>query len=121
MMQKTSLGLDERVERVLTYSLFWISGLFFFLLEKNPNVRRHAIQSMVTFGALSIIIFGVGMLDNMLAWIPLLNLITTFGLGLLQRMLWFVWFILWIWLMVMAFTRTNYRLPIVNAILRALF
>lgn len=115
MMHKmTTLGMSERLERVLAYAFLWVSGLVLFVLEKNRAVRRHALQSMVTFGTLSLLIVGVSMLRAMLAWIPVLGWLTSFGLGLLLYILWWTMFLLWIWLMVMAWFRPNYRLPIVS-------
>ncbi|HLG78716.1 MAG TPA: hypothetical protein VKX46_20050, partial [Ktedonobacteraceae bacterium] len=84
----TTLGMSERLERVLAYAFLWVSGLVLFVLERNRAVRRHALQSMVTFGALSLLIVGVSMLRAMLAWIPVLGWLTSFGLGLLLYILW---------------------------------
>ena len=43
----TSLGMNERLERVLAYPLGWVTGLILFVLErKNRNVQWHAKQSM---------------------------------------------------------------------------
>ncbi|GAC1358760.1 MAG: DUF4870 domain-containing protein [Ktedonobacteraceae bacterium] len=117
----TTLGMDERIERVLAYSLFWVSGLVFFLTEKNRYVRWHALQSMVTFSALSLLMLGVGILNSALSWIPILGLFTSFGLGLLLRILGWMWFLLWIWLMVMAWVRPDYRLPYVSEWVRKRF
>ena len=115
MMQRvTTLGLDERLESVLAYAFGWISGLVLFLLEKNRRVRWHAMQSMVTFGTLSLLMFGVNFLKGMLSWIPLLGLLTNFGLGLLWNVLWWTTLFLWIWLMAMAWVQPNYRLPFIS-------
>ena len=114
MNRMTTLGLDERLERVLAYAFGWVSGLILFFLEKNRSVRWHAAQSMVTFGTLSLLMFGVSVLRNFLAWIPLLGWLTTAGLGLLLNALWWVTVILWIWLMIMAWVRPDYRLPIIG-------
>lgn len=114
MNRMTSLGMNERLERVLAYAFGWVSGLILFFLEKNRNVRWHAAQSMVTFGILSILMFLVSLLKGFLAWIPLLGWLTSAGLGLLLSALWWVTVILWVWLMVMAFVREDYRLPIVS-------
>ena len=118
MNRMTTLGLDERFERVLAYAFGWVSGLILFFLEKNRNVRWHAAQSMVTFGTLSLLIFAVGMLRNFLAWIPLLGWLTSAGLGLLLSALWWVMVILWVWLMIMAWVRPDYRLPFVSDFVR---
>ena len=114
MNRMTSLGMNERLERVLAYAFGWVSGLILFFLEKNRNVRWHAAQSMVTFGTLSVLMFLVSLLKGFLAWIPLLGWLTSAGLGLLLSALWWVTVILWVWLMVMAFVREDYRLPIVS-------
>ena len=114
MNRMTTLGMDERLERVLAYAFGWFSGIILFFLEKNRNVRWHAAQSMVTFGTLSIIIFVVSLLKGFLAWIPILGWLTSAALGLLISALWWVTVILWVWLMIMAFVQEDYRLPIVG-------
>jgi len=114
MKTMTTLGLDERLERVLAYALGWISGLILFFAEKNRIVRWHAVQSMLTFGLLSLLMFGVGVLKGFLHMIPLLNLLTDAGLGLLLNVLWWVTIGLWVWLMVMALFRPDCRLPFIG-------
>lgn len=114
MQDMTTLGMSERLERVLAYAFGWLSGIILFVVEKNRNVRWHAAQSIVTFGSLSLISFGVWMLQGMLHWIPLLGLLTDFGLGLLLSALWWLTAILWVWLLVMAWMRPDYRLPFVS-------
>jgi uncharacterized membrane protein len=118
MNRMTSLGMDERLERVLAYSLGWLSGLILFFLEKNRNVRWHAVQSMVTFGSLSILMFAISLLRGFLAWIPLLGWLTSAGLGLLLSALWWVTIILWVWLIIMAFVKEDYHLPFVSEFVR---
>ncbi|QBD79542.1 hypothetical protein EPA93_27615 [Ktedonosporobacter rubrisoli] len=114
MMKMTTLGMDERLERVLAYAFWWVSGLGLFLVEKNRNVRWHAVQSMVTFGGLCLLMFAATMLKAMLGWIPLLHILTDFGLGLLLNVLMWASLLLWIWLMVMAWLRPDYRLPFIS-------
>jgi uncharacterized membrane protein len=120
MHRMTTLGLDERLERALAYSLGWLSGILLFVFEKNRNVRWHAAQSIIVFGSLSVVIAGVSILKAMLAWVPLLSLLTNFGLGLLLSALWWVSILLWIWLMVMAWLHPDYRLPFVSRWIRYL-
>src|SRR5579883_3397533 len=115
MMHKmTTLGLDERLERVLAYALLWVSGLVLLVFEKNQTVRWHAKQSVLTFGILTLLLIGVAFLQEVLGWIPLLGLLTNFGLVLLSHILRWTIFILWIWLMVMAWMRPDYRLPFIS-------
>jgi uncharacterized membrane protein len=118
MDRMTTLGLNERLERVLAYAFFWLSGIILFFLEKNRNVRWHAVQSMVTFGTLSILMLAISILRSFLSFIPLLGLLTSAGLGLLLTVLWWVMIILWVWLMIMAFVKEDYRLPFVGNFVR---
>lgn len=121
MRRITTLGLDERIERVLAYSLFWVSGLVLLFTEKNKNVRWHAMQSVVTFGTLSLLFVGVSMLNGVLSWIPILGLFISFGLHLLLNILGWLWLLLWFWLMAMAWLHPDYRLPIVSKWARGIF
>jgi uncharacterized membrane protein len=114
MQKMTTLGLDERIERVLAYSLLWVSGVLLLLFEKNRTVRWHAMQSIITFGLLTILLIAVGALQAILGWIPILGLITGFGLALLSNILRWMMGLLWIWLMVMAWLKPDYRLPIIS-------
>lgn len=114
MYRVTTPGLSERFERVLAYLFFWVSGLVLFFIEKNRNVRFHAVQSVITFGTLSLVTFGVSVLKGILGWIPLLGLLTNAGLGLLLNVLWWVAVFLWLWLIAMAWMQPDYRLPFVS-------
>ena len=113
----TTLGLEERTERVLAYMFFWISGVFFLFFEKNRNVRWHALQSTIVFGALWLCMFAVSMVNFVLSHIPILGLITSFGLDLLFNILLWITILLWLWLMLMAVLRPNYRLPFFGIVL----
>ncbi len=110
----TTLGLSERLERVLAYMFFCFSGVVLFVFEKNRTVRWHAMQSMLTFGTLFVLMFVVSMFRGILGIIPLLSYLTNFGLGLLLSMLQVVTVMLWLWLMVMAMVRPDYRLPFIG-------
>ena len=77
---------------------WWISGLVFLLLEKdNKFVRFHAMQSIVTFGALTVVIF-------ILMFIPIIGWIISYLIGVLA-------FVLWIILMIKAAQGQKYKLP----------
>ncbi len=118
---QTSLGMDPRLERVLAYAFFWVSGIILFFMEKKDrSVRWHAAQSMVTFGLLFLLMFGVTMLSNFLSWIPILGGLTSLGLGLLLRALGWTIGILWVWLMINAWFKPDYRLPFIGNWIRFL-
>ena len=92
---KTITGLPENTEAALTYVLGWVTGLIFLLLEKeNKKIRFHAMQSIVTFGVLQVVIF-----------VPFIGWILSPLVGLLA-------FILWLILIVKAYQGEMLVLPI---------
>ena len=96
----TSLGIQERWERVLAYALLWVSGLILLFVEqRNQVVRRHAMQSVIIFGSLGIL----GLLAGWMSHIPVLGFI----FGIIGGLVGFVTFGLWILLMVLAYFNAN--------------
>ena len=56
---KSSTGLDENLAALLSYVATWVSGLVFFLIEKESRfVRFHAMQAIL-LGASAVIVFIV--------------------------------------------------------------
>jgi uncharacterized membrane protein len=99
----TVLGIDERLERVLCYALGWVTGVIFLLIEqRNAAVRRHAYQSVVVFGALTII-WVIWSILGALGAIPVLGFFFGIGLGLLGVILSLITFVAWLGLMFLAF------------------
>ncbi|WIG61546.1 MAG: hypothetical protein OJF49_004294 [Ktedonobacterales bacterium] len=99
----TSLGLDERLERVLCYVFGWVSGLFFLLFERrNENVRRHAMQSVVVFGGLSLVLLALGIFGGLFGHILIIGWIFSGGAALLGWLVKFAMVCLWILFMVLA-------------------
>src|SRR5678816_263991 len=48
VLGKSSTGLDENIAALLSYVFGWVSGLIFFLIEKDSRlVRFHAMQSLL--------------------------------------------------------------------------
>ena len=98
---KTSTGMNQNVAGLLCYLAGWITGLIFFLIEKeNRFVRFHAMQSIITFGGLTVLSIALGM-------IPFVNLVVLPILGILQLILWIV-------LMVKAYQGQLFKLPVIG-------
>ncbi len=98
-MAKSSTGLESNIAGVLCYVLFWVTGIVFFLLEKKDAfVRFHAMQSIVTFGGLTVINIVASML-------PVIGSILGPLIGLLSIALWVV-------LMVKAWQNEQFVLPV---------
>lgn len=92
-MAKSSTGMEENVAGLLCYVAGWITGLIFFLIEKDSKfVKFHAMQSIITFVAIII-----------LAWIPIINWVV----GILAL-------VLWILLMVKAYQGEKFKLPVIG-------
>ena len=95
--ETTSLGMRARTAGLLCYLFGWVSGLIFFLLEKeNRFVRFHAMQSILFFGILTI-------LGWVFSHLPFL--------GILGVAIGFVMFIGWIVMMVKAHRGEYYKIP----------
>jgi len=95
---KTSMGLEPNVAGLLCYVLGWVTGLIFFILEKeNKFVRFHAMQSIVTFGAITVA-------SIVLSFIPFIGWILGWLLSVLG-------FVLWIILMIKAYQGQRFKLP----------
>jgi uncharacterized membrane protein len=96
---KSSTGLDENVAAFLSYLLGFITGFVFYWQEKKSEfVRFHALQSIITFIPVWVILLILG-------WVPVLGAL----LKILAAML-------WVLLMVRAYSGETYRVPFIGAI-----
>ena len=97
---KTSLGIEANIAGLLSYLGGFVTGIIFFVLEKkNRFVRFHALQSMLTFGALAVFQVAVGFLHFLSFILPLLGI---------------AGFVLWVILMVKAYQGEMFKLPVVG-------
>src|SRR5215218_4289238 len=98
---KTSTGLTENLAGMMCYLAGWITGLVFFLIEKeNTFVRFHALQSIITFGGLTVLLMVLGAVP-ILGW-------------MLFPILCIVQLVLWIVLMVKAYQGERFKLPVIG-------
>jgi len=102
---------------VIGWLLAWLLGIGVFFIEKNRNVRWHALQAATVFGSLSVLLAVVGLAQFILGGIPLLGLLITAGLGLLFHVIQWVMIILAVFLTIMAWLRPDYRLPFVSTLI----
>ena len=94
------MGMRASAAGWLSYLGGWVTGLIFLLLKReNRFVRFHSMQSLIFFGAMS-------MVTTEFSHIPLFGFIGA-GLG-------FVSFICWIVLIVKAARGRYYKLPIIG-------
>lgn len=96
---KTDLGMDEKLEALLTYVLGFVTGIVFLILEKkNKFVRFHAMQSTIFFGGLFVVQLVLGV-------IPIIGWLLNLAISIYE-------FIMWIVCMIKAYNGEKYELPI---------
>jgi uncharacterized membrane protein len=82
---KSSTGLDENLAALLSYVAGWISGLIFFLIEKDSRlVRFHAMQSLL----LNVAAVVVGIVFWIVAVVS--SLVVSYISGVLGFLVWVV-------------------------------
>jgi uncharacterized membrane protein len=117
---KSSTGLDENIAALLSYVVHFVSGLIFFLIEKNSRlVRFHAMQAII-LGAL----FFIGGMVLMFVWFFITIIASQISgvlgslVSLVVGLLMFVFFIAiavgWIMGMVKAFQGEYFKLPVIG-------
>ena len=94
--EKKGTGLPKNTAAALTYVLGWLTGIVFLIIEKDPFVRFHAMQSTIVFGALTI-----------LSFLPVLG-------WLLSPILMVLGFVLWLVLIYKAYQGEEFELPVVG-------
>jgi uncharacterized membrane protein len=107
MASSGSEGLAENVAGLLCYSVWWITGIIFLLIDKRPWVRFQAAQSIVVFGGLTIIRIALVIIARIIGGVVGWSLFG--GLSLLTGL---VGLVLWILLMVKAYQHADFRVPI---------
>jgi uncharacterized membrane protein len=93
-------GMAENVASGLSYVLTWLTGLIFFLVDKRPEVRFHAMQS-IAYGVLWTLIAVVR------PYMP-------GPIGALFGIVLFAFFIGWIVLMIQGFQGKHFKLPVIG-------
>ncbi len=110
----SSSGIQPNLAAALSYVLSIITGIIFFVIEKeNKYVRFHAMQAIL-FGAAWIILWIVlGIVSLALVFVPvigwIINAVIYLGLGLGG-------FILWLFLMYKAYQGERFKLPVIGDI-----
>ena len=101
--------MQQNIAALLCYVLGWLTGLIFLFIDKRPFVRFHAMQSIIVFG-------GIHILHIVLSWVlfPALRLWSL--LFAISGLLSLVSLVLWVLLMVKAYSNEWYKLPYVGDI-----
>ena len=100
---RSTTGLDESLAAALCYLLGFITGIVFLVIEKDSKfVRFHAMQSTIAFA-------GIWVVSIVMWQVPLIG-------WLINVLLMPVTLILWLILMLKAFQKERFKLPLVGDI-----
>jgi uncharacterized membrane protein len=117
---KSSTGLDENVAALLSYVAGWVSGLIFFLIEKDSRlVRFHAMQSILL--NVVALVLGIGL---WIVWAfgtiifasisDVLGSLVGLVLGLLLFVFWIGMLIALVMCLIKAFQKQYFKLPVIG-------
>ena len=103
---KSSLNSSENLAALIAYLFGWLSGLIMLLLEKESKfVRFHALQSLIFFGGLSLILAVVGRISVIGMFVSVVGGMAAFGF--------------WIVGMIKAYRGELFKFPVVGEIAAA--
>ena len=113
MAGKATFGLDENIAGLCCYAGGWITGIIFLVSEKeNKKVRFHALQSIIWFGAMSVLMLAVNIVFGIL---------TAMTFGLFHWISWIftgffglVIFLSWLLLMFTAYSGSQFKIPVIG-------
>lgn len=106
MIKLKGTGLKKNTAGALAYVLGPVTGIIFLILEKDPFVRFHAVQSIVVFTLLWFI----------LPWVLGLTVI----LLVLAPIVWVVSFVLWLMCIYKAWMGEEWEVPVLGKFARQL-
>lgn len=99
MAAKSATGLPKNTSGALAYVLGPVTGVIFLVIEKDPFVRFHAMQSIVVFGALFVLQWVFGFTVILLPLVPLVSILS---------------FVLWLFLIYKAWQGDEWEVPVLG-------
>lgn len=97
--KKSGTGLSKETAGALAYVLGPITGVVFLVIEKDPFVKFHAMQSIVVFGGLFVLQILMGFTIILFPLTPIIGIIS---------------FILWLLLVYKAWQGEEWEVPYVG-------
>ena len=99
MATKSGTGLNKNMAGALAYVLGPVTGIIFLVIEKDPYVRFHAMQSIVVFIGLFVLQFILGLTIFLLPLVPLVGIVS---------------FVLWLLLIYKAWQGQKWEVPLLG-------
>lgn len=114
--KKVTFGLTEKAAYVLIYLFGWLSGLIFYVSEKeDKNIRLHAYQWLLFSAAFCILMIVLGIIFGAIAAATILS--GGFGaiaiFGAINWILWIAYLVIMILGIVRASNGSILKLPVV--------
>jgi len=117
---KSSTGLDENIAALLSYIFGWVSGLIFFLIEKNSRlVKFHAMQSIL-LNIVVVVLLIASWVISMIFWLittqlpGVLAIIVNLIVGLVWIVVSIAILIAIVMCLVKAFQGVYFKLPVIG-------
>jgi len=117
---KSSTGLDENIAALLSYIFGWVSGLIFFLIEKDSRlVRFHAMQSILLNAAAIVVAIVLYIAWAVIAIIfsqisSALASLVSILIGLLIFVFWVLVLIAVVMCLIKAYQKQYFKLPVLG-------
>ena len=105
MIKLKGTGLKKNTAGALAYVLGPITGVIFLILEKDPFVRFHAMQSIVVFVTLFVLQWILGLTIILLVLVPLVGILS---------------FVLWLMCIYKAWMGEEWEVPVLGKFARKL-
>src|SRR3989337_497648 len=99
MAEGKGTGLPKNTAAALSYVLGPVTGVIFYVLEKDPFVRFHAMQSIVVFVVLFVLQWVFGLTIILLPLVPLISILS---------------FVLWLLLIYKAWQGDEWEVPVLG-------
>jgi len=96
-------GLKKTTSGALAYVLGPITGVIFLIIDKDPFVRFHAMQSIVVFVGLFVLQMVLGFTIILAVLVPLISIVS---------------FVLWLILIYKAWQGQEWEVPVLGKIAR---
>jgi uncharacterized membrane protein len=101
-------GIDKKTGAILSYVLWWITGIVFLFVGKDdPDVKYHAAQSVIFFGSVTALGVVISIINSVVGSVSLALI-----LGVLDLAVWLFAIVIWIVCMAQAASRNGARFPL---------
>jgi len=81
--------LDKKTSAILSYALGWLTGIVFLFVGKNdPDVKFHASQSIVFFGAVSVVNIVLSIVGSLLGALGIVFSLAGLAVTVLAIVVW---------------------------------